>query len=350
MPIEDRNGILYLRFQAEGAKVHMSTGLKATQRNRKKAEVIEINEREALTLERKFNIRRMENKTVAEAAPDFLKWLEAEHAETPGTIKAYTSGFNHCRLFFKDRVVSSIDSGDVEMFKVERSKLAKPATVVISLIVFSKFFAYCKKRHWCSENPADDVSRPSLSGSGRIRIINDDEEKQYLEAVADDQDLWDLAVIILNHGPRPNEVMHVRKEDVRLDLGQFAIQKGKTPSARRTVNLTPETLPIFERRINSASKWLFPRPKNPDQHIPLHTLQGRHRKLCDRTGIDFILYDLRHTFATRLLESGASVVVVAKLLGHVNLATVNKYLHPADAMMVDAMRVYSASRQLKLAS
>ena len=54
--------------------------------------------------------------------------------------------------------------------------------------------------------------------------------------------------------------------------------------------------------------------------------------------------------ATRLLESGASAVIVAKLLGHVDLATVHKYLHPADAMVSDAMKAYSADRKLKLAS
>jgi integrase len=339
-----------LRYQVEGKKVHKSTGLRAIERNRKKAEAIEIKEHEALSLERRFNVRQRENKSFPEAAAEFQKWLESEYGGTLNTIEAYRAALNHCRRFFKDRIVSSIDCGDVEQFKVERTSVAKPMTVTMSLLVLSKFFNYCKKRHWCSENPADDVSWPSTRNSGRIRVIDYDEEKRYLEAVGDDQDLRDFVVVLLNHGLRPNEILHVRKEAVRLDLGQFVIQKGKTASARRTVGLTPETLAIFERRMENASEWLFPRPDNPANHVPLVTLEHRHRIVRYRTGIEFIFYDLRHTFATRLLEGGASAVVVAKLLGHVDLATVHKYLHPADAMVIDAMKAYSASRQLKLAS
>jgi hypothetical protein len=38
-------------------------------------------------------------------------------------------------------------------------------------------------------------------------------------------------------------------------------------SARRSVRFTPETLPIFERRIKNASEWLLPRPANPARRL-----------------------------------------------------------------------------------
>ena len=350
MPLENRNGKWHLRYQVQGKKVHVSTGLKATERNRKKAEALEVAGHEALSLERRFNIRQRENKSFTDAAVEFQSWLKAEHSAAPNTFEAYHAGLNHCRRFFEDRIVSSLDSGDVEQFKEARSKVAKPVTVTMSLLVLSKFFTYCKKRRWCSDNPAADVSWPSARDSRRMRVLTYEEEKKYLMAVGGDQELRDFVMIILNHGLRPNEILALRKEDVRLDLGRFVIQQGKTASARRTVGLAPETLPIFERRMKNASGWVFPRPNDASQHIRLETLEARHRTLRKRTGIDFIVYDCRHTFATRMLESGASAVIVAKLLGHVDLATVHKYLHPADSMMTDAMKAYSADRKLKLAS
>ena len=89
MPIENRKGTWYLRSQVEGKKVHVSTGLKATARNRKKAEAIEMKEREALSLERRFNVRQRENKSFADAAGEFLQWMEAEFGSSKNTVKAY---------------------------------------------------------------------------------------------------------------------------------------------------------------------------------------------------------------------------------------------------------------------
>src|SRR5450432_3347755 len=111
MPIEDRNGKWHLRYQVQGKKVHVSTGLKATERNRKKAEALELHGREELSLERRFNIKRRENRSFVEAAAEFQKWMDAEYGETPNTIKAYTAALKSCRRYFKDRIVSSIDCG-----------------------------------------------------------------------------------------------------------------------------------------------------------------------------------------------------------------------------------------------
>lgn len=350
MPLENRKGKWHLRYQVEGKKVHVSTGLKATERNRKKAEALEVTGREALSLERRFNVRQRENKSFADAAGEFQQWMNAEYGQTTSTLDTYRYTLGHCRRYFKDRIVSSIDSGDVEQFKVCRANVAKPATVTMSLLVLSKFFVYCRKRNWCSENPAADVSWPSTRDSGRIRVLSYAEEKKYLESVAHDVDLHDFVVILLNHGLRPNELLNLRQDDVTLGPGRFAIQKGKTASARRVIPVTAETRLIFERRVNGASEWVFPRRNDPTKHVILCSIEKRHQRRRLHAGVHFIFYDLRHTFATRLLEGGANPAIVAKLLGHADMGTVHKYLHPSDTTVMDAMKAYSADRQLKLAS
>jgi integrase/recombinase XerD len=48
-------------------------------------------------------------------------------------------------------------------------------------------------------------------------------------------------------------------------------------------------------------------------------------------------HKLRHTYATRLLESGAQLVDIQALLGHVNLSTTQIYTHVGEDRMADVV-------------
>jgi integrase/recombinase XerD len=69
--------------------------------------------------------------------------------------------------------------------------------------------------------------------------------------------------------------------------------------------------------------------------ISPHAVRGYLRRLLDRAGIDKPVtpHKLRHTYATRLLESGAELVDIQVLLGHVNLATTQIYTHVSENRM-----------------
>ncbi|HWR14123.1 MAG TPA: tyrosine-type recombinase/integrase [Terriglobales bacterium] len=56
--------------------------------------------------------------------------------------------------------------------------------------------------------------------------------------------------------------------------------------------------------------------------------------------MSFVLYDWRHTFATRLGESGVDLATIAAILGHNSLRVVQKYLHPTATHKKAAMERY----------
>jgi integrase/recombinase XerD len=66
-----------------------------------------------------------------------------------------------------------------------------------------------------------------------------------------------------------------------------------------------------------------------------HVVRAYLRRLLDRAGIGKKVtpHKLRHTYATRLLESGAKLVDIQVLLGHVNLATTQIYTHVSEDRM-----------------
>jgi site-specific recombinase XerD len=52
----------------------------------------------------------------------------------------------------------------------------------------------------------------------------------------------------------------------------------------------------------------------------------------------FRLYDLRHTYGTRAVEAGIDVFSVAKLMGHADLRTKERYVHLSKAHLEDAQK------------
>ena len=69
-------------------------------------------------------------------------------------------------------------------------------------------------------------------------------------------------------------------------------------------------------------------------------------KLCDKAGLeDFCMHALRHTYATRAIESGMQPKVLQKLLGHASIkTTMDRYVHVTDDSMFQAVRQFRNAR------
>ena len=77
--------------------------------------------------------------------------------------------------------------------------------------------------------------------------------------------------------------------------------------------------------------------------MPTTKLNNPHEKVCVALGLDIVLYDFRHTFATRMAQAGVDLMTLAAILGHSSLRTVQRYVHPTRAHMDEAMAKYEAA-------
>jgi integrase len=69
----------------------------------------------------------------------------------------------------------------------------------------------------------------------------------------------------------------------------------------------------------------------------------------DGIELEFVLYDFRHTFATRMAEEGIDLATLAKILGHNSIRIVERYVHPTDEHKKSAMVRYESAQMIRAA-
>jgi integrase len=172
--------------------------------------------------------------------------------------------------------------------------------------------------------------------TSREFIVSAELEAAYLEAAT--YPLKEAAILILDLGIRPEECVKLRKADIA--NGALTVREGKSKNATRSLPLTERASCQVELlcALWPDSEWLFPGRKG--RHYTRTALDNRHTKLRDAKEWpkEFVLYSLRHTFATRLAESGASPFEMIKLLGHFDIRMTQRYVHPRAEGLSLAMK------------
>lgn len=83
------------------------------------------------------------------------------------------------------------------------------------------------------------------------------------------------------------------------------------------------------RQARVRSEWVFP---NPATHKPYLSCRNAWVTACTRAGLTSLrMHDMRHTFASLMLDSGADIVDVQQALAHTQLKTTAVYLHLTEA-------------------
>lgn len=340
MGLRVRNGKWYYRFRLDGRNYAATTNLPATRQNVSGALRIEAEHRTAL-LEGRRPVSRVVVREFIDAVREFLEWTKARYRAHPNSGRRIAVSLASATQFFGSETVSMIDDGKIEAYKTFRLNEhgVRDVTVRHDLHALSTFFRYAIKQRWTRDNPIRGVEIPSDAEAVRIHVLSAEDEKQYFALAAKHADLYDLGRLMINQGMRPEEVLALSKFDVNLERSQVQIRSGKSAAARRTLDLTPESREILARRIVGKSTWIFPAPRKPGHHIS--RLNNAHDYVCIKGGLSFCLYDLRHTFATRMAEAGVDLATLAAILGHGSIRIVQRYVHPTAEHKRAAMVKYA---------
>ena len=239
--------------------------------------------------------------------------------------------------FFGDVQMNKITVDTVEKFKIWRSnqkgektkRKLEPATINHEIYFLKMLFKRLIESDILVKNPASKVKCFALENE-MTRTLSLDEQKLYLLACS--QPLQDIAVLMIETGMRPSEVLNLRCQDIHLKNGFLQVREGKTKSARRKIPLLQQAYKVLDFRLSKETDLLFP-------NQTINMLSHYHQKAVKRSGIASCrLYDLRHTFATLHIENGIDVVTLASLLGHKDLKMIMRYAHPSEQHKQEAVQ------------
>lgn len=330
----------WMKFFFDGELVQQSTKCS----NKRDAATVESAYRTQLALG-KIGIKpKVKAPTFNQAADDFLEWSKVQHSQKPKSYARVEFSCQALKNFFGETKTDQIEGKDIEKFIVARSlqtsrKTGLPITrdsVNLELRVLKSIFKRLVSAKLLSDNPAKDVKRLAENEKS-FHVLTPEEEKIYLLACP--QPLQDVASIMLETGMRPNEINSLMRQHVSIDKGFLKVENGKTRSSNRKVWLSDKALDLLQARLNKfKGEYLFPKGET-DYSLPVtYQLNIMHRDVLSRTGLNFRLYDCRHTFATRVLDSGTDLLTLASMLGHSNLNQVMRYAHPSETRKSDAIR------------
>jgi integrase len=221
-----------------------------------------------------------------------------------------------------------------------RGEQRAPATVNRYLAALSHAFTIAVNEWgWAEENPVRKVRRLG-EPRGRVRCLSDEDRARLFAACRQSKDrrLFPLVLLAVSTGARQGELLRLRWRDVDLKRCVAILQETKN-GERRALPLAGPALEELGKlsRLRYVTSDLMFATKKGIARFP----QRRWEKALQAADLeDLRFHDLRHTAASYLAMSGATLAEIAEVLGHKTLAMVKRYSHLSEShthMVVERM-------------
>ena len=305
-------------------------------------------------------------------AAAFLAWLEYQKGASEATVRAYGADILEFETFLKERGLSLARPGDIDRRTVQgfsaalfRKDIARSSTAR-KLSALRTLFRYLLRLRKITadpcagvRNPKQDQRHPAMLNVDQMFDLLEDQPAAFGELPASAlpetpegiMHRRDMALLELLYGSglRISEALGLDIDDVRSGTPSIRVI-GKGSKQRQ--------VPLSDTCLAALARWMEVRAQVPPVFGERALFLGRRGKRLDRRQAARILeehaqlsgipqhvspHDMRHSFATHLLEGGADLRAVQELLGHSRISTTQRYTH----LDMNALnRIYDAAHPL----
>ncbi len=245
--------------------------------------------------------------------------------------------------FLNNLYLDEVTPLHIEKYKAERLKQGvQPSTVNRCLAILKKMFNLAVEWGFLENNQIGKVKLFSEKDNRKERILTKEEEIRLLKASS--EHLKTILIVALNAGMRLGEILSLPWSQI--DLSRKTIRVEKTKSGRIRIininsNLLDELLKLKKRSGDCVHLFI-----NPRTGKPLTTVKTAFKAACRRAGVQGLrFHDLRHTFASRLIEKGADIITVKDLLGHSSVKITERYTHSQKEQKKKAVELLEENQE-----
>jgi integrase len=220
----------------------------------------------------------------------------------------------------------------------------KSATINRELATLKKAFNLALKEwEWVESNPVSKVSMEPEDNK-RDRWLTQDEEERLLKACP--HWLREVVVFALNTGMRLSEILELSWDAVDFFRKTVTVFKSKNKE-RRTIPLNGSAIELlkFKAKVRLIKTNLVFYGPRANKLVRKRNVSWVFHTIARGTGIsDFRFHDLRHTFATRLIQAGVDLYRVQRLLGHKSPSMTQRYAHHWPESLRHAVEVLDSTK------
>jgi integrase/recombinase XerC len=291
---------------------------------------------------------------------EFMKEEEYSMKLSPITLKGYRASFELLNKIVQDLNIERLTSPVLTDFfeqleKRERivgrgytKKGIKRSTIATYRSKLNKFFEWLRIKKILKDNPFQSMEYPVPIYGDRQYLKKEDVDKIIMSIISNidwannfvKKRNYCLIATALFAGLRRGELIGLRVDD--LDWRRYTISVRAETSKSRRERILPianKLAPILKDYIEARKEKKYLNPylfvsNNKDRNLTLNGLKHIVESIRAASGVNFHLHQLRHTFASNLVNNGANIAVVKQALGHRDIRMTSRYVECLPNLVV----------------
>ena len=284
----------------------------------------------------------LEQKATLKQVPTFAAFVDEHYLPH---VKTYKRSWgtdvsllkNHLLPRFAKRYMDDITRQDI--VKMHRERKATGAAGSANRLLIMMRYIFNLALRWevagIKTNPCAGV--PLLEENNKMeRYLSVDEAQRLYQSVcrSDNQMLKHIVSMLILTGARKREVLDAQWQDFDVERSTWRIPVTKSGKARH-VPLSDGALTVLSCvPINPHTAFVFANPATNKPFVSIFYSWNTARKQAGLA--DVRMHDLRHSFASLLVNSGRTLYEVQKILGHTQVKTTQRYAHLSQDTLLDA--------------